>query len=252
MSDIRAVKANWWQENWSGAAPAPNSHSTPSGWGGQPATFATELSNTHTHTCSHTLICVWVTLEKENIFHRQTKQSELCLPLSWDFNPNIQKRVLPTFFFPLLFFFFRQIYLRHAVAQGLQKTRRSEAMDKRQQQQKNKTKWGKTSPFFKKEKRKKNSSNMLSQGLCPAQQGAEDLPLKSARTHPHTSFFSRGRWLAGRMDSSACHFLPLWPFLWPLKKQTKERQKTEHWSVISANLSHFKSFLFKFKCKKCH
>lgn len=248
MSDIRAVKANWWQENWSGAAPAPNSHSTPSGWGGQPATFATELSNTHT--CSHTLICVWVTLEKENIFHRQTKQSELCLPLSWDFNPNIQKRVLPTFFPPLLFFFFREIYLRHAVAQGHQKTRRSEAMDKRQQQQKNKTKWGKTS-FFKK-KKKKNSSNMLSQSLCPAPQGGWRSSLKVS-SHPHPHFLLLQRTMTGWPHGFVCvSFFSFVTFFMTTKKNKQKRDWTEHWSVISANLSHFKSFLFKFKCKKCH
>lgn len=176
-----------------------------------------------------------MTLEKENIFHRQTKQSELCLPLSWDFNPNIQKRVLPTFFPPLLFFFFREIYLRHAVAQGHQKTRRSEAMDKRQQQQKNKTKWGKTS-FFKK-KEKKTQATCCHRAFVLLRKGAEDLPLKSARTHTHTSFSSRGRWLAGRMDSSACHFSPLWPFLWPLKKQTKERL---NWTLVG-HICKFKS-----------
>lgn len=79
---------------------------------------------------------------------------------------------------------------------------------------------------------------MLSQGLCPAQQGAEDLPLKSARTHPHTSFFSRGLWLAGRMDSSACHFFPLWPFFMTTKK--KNKRETKNWTLVG-HICKFKS-----------
>lgn len=165
-----------------------------------------------------------MTLEKENIFHRQTKQSELCLPLSWDFNPNIQKRVLPTFFPLYYFFFFRQIYLRHAVAQGLQKTRRSEAMDKRQQQQKNKTKWGKTSPFQKK-KRKKNSSNMLSQSLCPAQQGGWRSSLKVS-SHPPPHFLLLQRTMTGWPHGFVCvSFFSFVTFFMTTKKTNKRETK---------------------------
>ena len=58
--------------------------------------FATELSSTYA--LSHkefTSICQWHLNGGED-YPTQTKQSTFCLPLVWDFNPNIQRTILPT------------------------------------------------------------------------------------------------------------------------------------------------------------
>lgn len=96
VSDVKAVKANWWPEGgrWGSRAPARSTRHTsrPSGLGWRTETrqhcIAAELSST----CTLSFIrayakslhpCLSVTLESGEEYPTQTKQSTLCLPPSW-------------------------------------------------------------------------------------------------------------------------------------------------------------------------
>lgn len=106
----------------------PGHYSTltvPSGWDGElknTQLFATELSSTYTPLSSYTdsdrLPAWWsVTLEEGEQNPTQTKQTTLCLPLSWDFSSNIPRTILPTtlrsfylFWFPFNLLLDKRIY----------------------------------------------------------------------------------------------------------------------------------------------
>lgn len=118
VSDVKAVKANWWQQRWSvegtGEGARASCPSQPhqvnrahkrshpaedrEPWTLNTVRFTTELSSTYT--CRHKEFTSLFFFSDNQVGRRkypmQTKQSTFCLPLSWDFNPNTQRMAQPT------------------------------------------------------------------------------------------------------------------------------------------------------------
>lgn len=152
----------------------------------------------------------------------------LCLPLSWDLNPNIQRTVLHTlliFFFCFLWFlFFGQVYLWGASAQGRLSTGGLEAMYERDN--KKTMEKGREVSFFGVKRYIVTPSEALNISSC--------LFLK--RAYIPTSCH-RGSWVAGRpANKTHVIFSPSWPFYDHWKKDS------ERWLVKSATSNHFRRF----------
>lgn len=113
VSDVKAVKANWWQERWregvSPLSPTQGQHSTqtiPSSRGWRAKNIQLCLLY---HWAKHHIHCLTLADKQilrvcltvyqwhfngEKIKSTETKQLIFCLPMSWDLNPKIQRTIL--------------------------------------------------------------------------------------------------------------------------------------------------------------